>query len=76
MLELLVWLIKLPFVLVGVVLSLVFGTIGCVLSVVGAVVGGLFGGLWHLFAFGVALLLLIWLLKKLAHPKAPVYPQR
>ena len=76
MLELLFWLIKLPFVLVGCVLSVVFGVIGLVLSVIGAVFGGLLGGLWNLIAFGLALLLLVWLLKKLSQPQKPVYPQR
>ena len=76
MLELLLWLVKLPFVLLGFVLSVVFGTIGLVLSIVGAVFGGPFGGLWHLIAFGLALLLLVWLLTKLSHPQEPAYPQR
>ena len=72
MLDLLVCLIKLPFVLLGVVLSVVFGAIGVLLSIVGWVLGGL----WTAFAFGVACLLIIWLLAKLSRDKRATAIQR
>lgn len=43
MLKLLFWLIKLPFVLVGVVLAFALGLVGVILSVLGAVLTPVLG---------------------------------
>jgi mannose/fructose/N-acetylgalactosamine-specific phosphotransferase system component IID len=65
--EVLFWLIKLPFVLLGVVLSVVFALLGAVLSVFGAI----FGVFWNVLIFGLVVLAVLWLLVKLfGHTKA------
>ena len=60
MFELLFFLIKLPFVLLGAVLSVVFSVLGALLSIV----GGVLGGLWTVFVTAVVALFILWLLVK------------
>lgn len=60
MFELLFFLIKLPFVLLGAVLSVVFGVLGALVSVV----GGILSGLWTVFVTALVVLLVLWLLVK------------
>lgn len=72
MFELLAWIVKLPFALIGLAFSILFSVLGIVLSIVGTIAGGL----WTAFAFGLALLLLVWLLFKLTEKPKQVFPQR
>jgi len=58
MIELLVFLVKLPFILLGAALSVVFAVIGALL----AIVGGILSGLWTALVVAVAILFLSWLL--------------
>jgi len=60
MFELLFFLIKLPFVLLGAVLSVVFGVLGAILGVV----GGILSGLWTVFVTAVIVLFVLWLLTR------------
>ncbi len=60
MIELLFFLIKLPFILIGAALSVVFGVIGAFLSIV----GGVLSGLLTVFATAVVVLFVLWLLVK------------
>jgi hypothetical protein len=60
MLELLIFLIKLPFILIGVVLSLVVGAVGALLSVVGSIVSGL----WTALVTVAVVLFILWLVVK------------
>jgi len=62
MFELLFFLIKLPFILLGAALSVVFGVIGGLLSIV----GGILGGLWTVFVTAVVVLFVLWLLVKVS----------
>ena len=64
MLEFIVWLITLPFQLLGVVLAIVFGVVGAVLSVIGAVLGTLFGLVEALVCIA-AVVLVVWAFAKL-----------
>lgn len=64
MLELIVWLITLPFQLLGVVLSIVFGIVGLVFSVIGTVLGALLG-LGQALVCIVAIVLVVWAFAKL-----------
>ncbi len=72
MLRLLWWLFKLPFVLLGIVLSIVFGIIGLVLTIIGAVIAPIVGVVWTTIAFGLAFVLVLWLLIKLLGQKKTV----
>jgi hypothetical protein len=63
MIEFVMWLITLPFQLLGLVLSIVFGLVGAVLSVIGAIVGSILGLGWALFCIGVVVLLVMGLIK-------------
>ena len=58
MLELLLFLVKLPFILLGAVASLLAGLVGLVLGVV----GWLASGLWTLFVSVLVALLVVWVL--------------
>ncbi len=58
MIELLVGLIKLPFVLVGVILAFVFGLVGFILSILGIALTPLLGVGLIILPFGLAFLLL------------------
>ena len=60
MFELLFFLIKLPFVLLGAALSVVFSVLGVLLSIV----GGILGGLWTVLVTAAVVLLILWLLVK------------
>jgi hypothetical protein len=60
MIELLVFFIKLPFVLLGAALSLVFGVIGALLSLL----GGILSGLATVLVAAIVVLLILWLLAK------------
>ena len=65
MIDVLVWLIKLPFVLVGWILALVLGLVGVILLIVGAGLTPVFGiGLLFL-PFALLFLLLGRLIRKL-----------
>lgn len=57
MFDLLVWLIKFPFVLVGAVLALVFGLVGGLLALLGAVLTPVLGVGLILLPIAVAFLL-------------------
>ena len=70
MVEFLVWLITLPFQLIGLVLSIVFGVLGAVVSAIGAVVGSLFSFAWTLFCIGIVVLLVIGLIRVLDRRRA------
>ena len=61
----LIELIKLPFVLVAVVLEIAFGLVGGVLSLLGAVLIPVFGIGLLVLPFGLAFLLVAWLIGKL-----------
>ena len=56
MLELLLFLVKLPFILIGAVASLLSGVVGLVLGIV----GWLASGLWTLFVSVLVALLVVW----------------
>ena len=60
MIELLFFLIKLPFILLGAALSVVFSVLGALLSIV----GGILSGLWTVFVSAAVVLLILWLLVK------------
>ena len=60
MFELLFFLVKLPFILLGAALSVVFSVFGALLSIV----GGLLSGLWTVFVTAAIVLLILWLLVK------------
>jgi hypothetical protein len=60
MIELLVFLVKLPFILLGAALSVVFAVIGALLSIV----GGILSGLWTALVVVVAILFLSWLVAR------------
>ena len=59
MAELVVWLVTLPFQVLGVVLSVVFGILGAVLSIVFSVLGSVLGFVWSVFCIA-AVVLLVW----------------
>jgi hypothetical protein len=65
MLKLLVWLIKLPFVLVGVVLAAAFGLVGAVLSVLGVVLTPVLGVGLLILPIGLAFILVAWVIARL-----------
>ena len=60
----LVWLIKLPFVLVGIVLVVALGIVGCVLSLLGVGLTPIFGVGLIILPIGLILLLAAWLIAK------------
>ena len=57
MLDLLLFLVKLPFILIRMVVWFVSNLAGLVLGIV----GGLVGGLWSLFVSTLVVMLLVWL---------------
>ena len=65
MIELFVWLIQLPFVLLGAALSDVFSVVGVVFSLVGAILGAIAGFVWTVFCIGMVVLLVYGLIKLL-----------
>ena len=63
--DFLIWLLKLPFVLVGIVLVVALGLVGCVLSLLGVITTPLFGIGCVILPIGLVLLLAAWLIAKL-----------
>ena len=57
--ELIVWLVTLPFQVLGVVLSVVFGILGAVLSIVFSLLGSALGFVWSAFCIAVVVLLVL-----------------
>jgi hypothetical protein len=60
----LIWLVKLPFVLIAVALILAFGITGCLLSVLGVGLTPVFGVGLIILPIGLILLGLAWLIGK------------
>jgi len=65
MLKFLVWLIKLPFVLVAVVLMFTLGLVGVVLSLLGVGLTPVLGIGLLILPIGLAFLLVAWLIARL-----------
>jgi hypothetical protein len=65
MFDLLIWLIKLPFVLVGIVLMIALGIVGVVLSLVGVGLTPLFGIGLLILPIGLVFLLTAWIIARL-----------
>jgi hypothetical protein len=65
MLDLLIWLIKLPFVLVGIVLMIALGIVGVVLSLVGVGLTPVFGIGLLILPIGLVFLLAAWIIARL-----------
>ena len=62
--DFLVWLIKLPFVLVAIVLVIALGIVGCVLSILGVGLTPVFGVGLIILPIGLVLLAAAWLIAK------------
>ena len=62
--DFLVWLIKLPFVLIAVVLVIALGLVGCVLSLLGVGLTPVFGVGLVILPIGLILLLAAWLIAR------------
>ena len=62
--DFLIWLIKLPFVLVAVVLAIALGIVGCVLSILGVGLTPVFGVGLIILPIGLILLFAAWLIAK------------
>ena len=60
----LIWLIKLPFVLVAIVLAIALGIVGCVLSILGVGLTPVFGVGLVILPIGLILLAAAWLIAK------------
>lgn len=65
MLDLLIWLIKLPFVLVGIVLMIALGLVGVVLALVGVMLIPVFGVGLLIVPIGLVFLLAAWVIARL-----------
>jgi hypothetical protein len=65
MFDLLIWLIKLPFVLVGIVLMIALGIVGVALSLVGVGLTPLFGIGLLILPIGLVFLLAAWIIARL-----------
>jgi hypothetical protein len=65
MLDLLIWLIKLPFVLAGIVLMIALGIVGVVLSLVGVGLTPVFGIGLLILPIGLVLLLAAWIIARM-----------
>jgi hypothetical protein len=65
MFDLLIWLIKLPFVLVAVVLMVTLGLVGVIISLLGVVLIPVLGVGLLILPIGLAFLLVAWLIAKL-----------
>lgn len=72
MFELFVWLIQLPFLVLGAALSIVFSLVGVVLSLAGAILSAITGFVWTLFCIGLVVLLVYGLIKLLDRKPAAV----
>jgi len=71
-LEFLIWLIKLPFVLIGVVVSVIFGLIGAVLGILGAIASAGLSVLWS----GLVLVGVVWLMVVLFRHTGTIEPSK
>lgn len=65
MAELIVWLVTLPFQILGVVLSVVFGIVGALFSIVFTLLGSALGFVWSAFCIAVVVLLVLGAIKLL-----------
>ena len=65
MLDLLIWLIKLPFVLVGIVLMIALGLVGVAIALVGVVLIPVFGVGLLIVPIGLVFLLAAWVIARL-----------
>jgi len=65
MLDLLIWLIKLPFILIGVVLMLALGLVGVIVSLLGVCLIPVLGVGLLILPVGFAFLLVAWLIARL-----------
>ena len=65
MVDVLVWLVKFPFVLVAVILAFALRLVGLILSGVGAFLTPVLGLGWLILPFGLALLFAAWLIVRL-----------
>jgi len=65
MLDLLIWLIKLPFVLVGIVLMIALGLVGVVLTLVGVMLVPVLGVGLLIVPIGLVFLLAAWVIARL-----------
>jgi len=65
MLSFLVWLVKLPFVLVAVVLMIALGLVGVILSLLGVGLTPVLGIGLLILPIGLAFLLIAWLIARL-----------
>jgi len=74
--ELLVWLIKLPFLLVALVLALVFALVGALLSVLGVVLTPVLGIGLLILPFGLVFLFVAGLIGRLFSPCTRVVVRR
>ena len=74
--ELLVWLIKLPFLLVALVLALALGLVGAVLSVLGVVLTPVLGIGLLILPFGLVFLFVAGLIGRLFSPCTRVVVRR
>jgi hypothetical protein len=70
--ELLVWLIKLPFLLVALVLALVFALVGAILSVLGVVLTPVLGIGLLILPIGLVFLFIAGLIGRLFSPRTRV----
>ena len=65
MLDLLIWLIKLPFVLVGIVLMLALGIVGVIISLLGIGLTPVLGIGLLILPIGLVFLLAAWIIARL-----------
>ncbi len=65
MLKLLIWLIKLPFVLVGIVLMLTLGLVGILITLLGVCLIPVLGVGLLIVPIGLAFLLVAWLIAQI-----------
>ena len=72
MIEALVSLMTLPFVLIGIVLSFVFGLVGILLSVLGVVLTPVLGVGLVILPIGLAFVLVAWLIGQLLRPRRTI----
>jgi hypothetical protein len=63
--EFIIWLLTLPFQILGVILSIVFGILGAVISVVASIIGAAFGLIWAALCIGAVVLLVMGVIKML-----------
>jgi len=75
-LKLLVWLIKLPFVLLGVVLVVAFGLVGVILSVLGVVLTPVLGGGLLILPIGLAFISIAWWIARMFETRRVVVVYR